>query len=1156
MTFPADIQILYDIVKAAEEHEGIKALPFRALFAAYDQVLEKRGIDTAHDRIYLRFLFRLGELRRPGQPLHEAFEDFLARLGIVLEFNDDDEDEIGTIKTTSSTARDEETAEASAARRTRRASFSSFISYEEETARERSRPESRSSFQDDSTGLQTRRTSKERPATADIDKLVQVRRRALLNKENIKQSVTQWREPNLLSVQPQKSIPMTRPQYSHHLSEQGQEGRRMPHSTHNVRFQPDPISPNELVEAASSMLQSSRSTSFPEESDPTVTLDIDNHPNSRQLTRDADTFDYFRQRELARHVIRKWRVFALERRRRREKLFHLAVAFDKRSLLSYVFKLWQSLPSDRKQARETERFFGRLERRAVRARSLYTLNKAFTHWAQCAADEQARTSVAQRHIIRLRYFNAWKEVTAVNELKVRRFCIAKFFAMWKEKFVATMVFEDKAVQVYEGNLVEKTYWTWFWAFCEERAPEYHAFQLKRQALSRWVGATRQVMQRIRQAGIYRDEEIVRRPLREWALKTSDIKQKNSDADQFLRRQVVTNALPAWQRQLRHAPIARQINTMVERRIVSNALKQMSKHLKLKHQAETVDRWRIMHTSWAAWNDKLRIRTLRRQIDDRVIVQALYRWVLAERGELLKRLNEERLKEKHLNKLHASVQAIAARIQTSFDAVMSFRDNQAKRVMLAKWRSRFHKRKQQSQQALEFHTPRIWRKSMELWHMEYEHQLRMEKWSTEAAFFFRSTRTIRVWRTATTESKKQKLRNAYSQVRRMVKMNLARRVLHQWRFVTTRVLNLNALATEISNEHSHDTSTNILAHWRSLLAHIQSLEPTAINAHQDTLVKSTIRAWRIRHETLNAQHIQGTVFAASHVERTAYETLRKLQLRTLELQSLSAKATTINSWNQRRHARAFLRAWTDRAIQKRSPSVASPLPLARSGVPARGRRTGNVLGSVSGSSSRTLVPGESQRTTTTIGAGSEREGQWTLPLQPELGTTPVPGAGYLSTPSKRAARARALVGQSFTPATTARTPAGLPPGYTPTSPSRSASKTPALGGTAETSLGDLAAAQADRPRQFETPLVKTLFRWNERAVEGSLTEGRLGHPDRSQEGGLGRSLNTGSARGESLFVRHSRASNKSPERRRLLGTRNGGTISPGVSSSDASGDEGV
>ena len=143
-------------------------------------------------------------------------------------------------------------------------------------------------------------------------------------------------------------------------------------------------------------------------------------PSESELLSDASAFYYSK---VGRRCLHKLHDRAVQLRQAQSDLTRIAVNYDSHILLRQsILQLRDSL-SDKS-------FWNQQERRADRARDLFLLTKAFTHWAQTASDEVFRTSVARRHILRTRYFNAWRDITAVNELKSRRLGLRKWFAVW------------------------------------------------------------------------------------------------------------------------------------------------------------------------------------------------------------------------------------------------------------------------------------------------------------------------------------------------------------------------------------------------------------------------------------------------------------------------------------------------------------------------------------------------------------------------------------------------------------------------------------------------------------------------------------------------------------------------------------------------------
>jgi len=90
LTLVPDVKLLFEIVTVAQNSSNP---PYRALFAAYDQVLARYGIKPDHDQTYFRFLLRMGEGRRPGETLFDQFEGLLAKSGIQVDFGEEAERE-------------------------------------------------------------------------------------------------------------------------------------------------------------------------------------------------------------------------------------------------------------------------------------------------------------------------------------------------------------------------------------------------------------------------------------------------------------------------------------------------------------------------------------------------------------------------------------------------------------------------------------------------------------------------------------------------------------------------------------------------------------------------------------------------------------------------------------------------------------------------------------------------------------------------------------------------------------------------------------------------------------------------------------------------------------------------------------------------------
>ncbi|MCJ1246664.1 hypothetical protein MMC30_003873 [Trapelia coarctata] len=1012
----ADVEILHEIITTAQQSAFVDSLPFRAIFAAYDQVLAQHGLDPDHDQVYLRFLFRLGDKREAGQSLYETFEALLLELGIQILFGDEEDGSQDHGAGNVSIQGHVEAENSGVLRRSRRASFSSFIDAGEESTRaSRIRPDSRTSLSRlpigrPSTRATTRPTGNVQSRNARSRTTCASPVRGRLTSSEFANNLQHYQRRHA-SISTQGDRPV------HHQStgrsrNGGDQGDVLMRGSQH----PDSEGSRALEETLSS-LRSQDSRDLPLD----LPQEILYHPSDTQLLRDADTFEHFRTRAVAKDAIRKWRGLAVDAYHDRHDMEERAVAHDVGILMRQAFDQWRNLSLAKKQIAETERFFSQLERRAGRARDLYLLTKAFTHWAQCASEEVERTSVARRHILRTRYFNAWLEITAVNNLKVRRQRLGKFFSLWRQGLRFKTSENVRAVTFYCKNLVETTYWRWFWNFCERRAPEWRNTRLKRQYFAQWLVTQRVDAERKVWAAVSHEEKLKKRYFGRWVAKTRIIQLNQQRAEQHYQRKLTSRSVARWRQQLQFRPKVRRVEGMVNWRIASSAFSTLILRFRREKEAEQLNKGRIVRNAWTQWNDRLRSQTLVRQIDDRLIVQALYKWVLAERCVLLRRLHEERLKRRALNKIANHWKTLTSQHNQICQTITENRNQKLLQSVFAHLQAKLYTHQQDSRLAHEFHAPKATLETLHLWTTKLAHNRQIHTWARDASFYFRCTCTLKRWRAAVTESQAQKRRSAYATIRRMTKMNLARRLLQTWYARTMHISTLHQSAKEISQQRDFQFATSLFDRWRGRLGAVLIAQDTASQNYNGELAHQHLQLWHTRFIIYQEAHTKALDFATSHVQKIAYEALRSLQLKVFEYRSHAQTAAELRAWNQKRHFRAYLRVWFEKTLLKRGGDAALAVPSTEFARSYRGRRSVRVHnpaagggdgdgdaggGYGGGGAGGGGVMGQGEDFTAFDNEDDNFElGDW-IPALEAQSTTPLPG--YLSTPSKRAARARAMV----------------------------------------------------------------------------------------------------------------------------------------------------
>ena len=722
------------------------------------------------------------------------------------------------------------------------------------------------------------------------------------------------------------------------------------------------------------------------------------HPPTRtQLLRDADTFQHYRIQSVARDIVDKWCDAAFHAKNHHEHLQRMAVAHDTEILLRQAFEHWRARLHTRKQATETKRFFERLELRAVKARNLYLLTKAFTHWAQCAEDEARESSLARQRVLGIKYFHAWRDITIENQNKIQYQVLKKFFGVWKQRYVRSLTDDIKANLWYQRSLIKYGYWNWFWTFCERRAPEWHVGRIRQRNLLLWYNRYREYARRSQMVTQNKEMKAQKYMLSLWTAKARICVSNDRQAITLGQRRMAANGFQAWARSRRFAPLTLQLSNIVDWRVAGATFSAFVNRFRLEKQAEELDKSRILRRYWTQWNDCLRWQTLARRIDDRFLLEALYKWVVAERYVLLRRLSDERLKGRCVQQWKSGCFTRQTWRDETLLVIQNKKALASLRTVMMFWRGQYGEQRQAEQIAFDFHAPKATHDAIDLWKEALGHTQDMELWARDARFFFLGKRSLKRWRDATSDSKRQKRREAYVQIRRRSKMALATGYLHHWRYATADVGEMHKQAVNTDQQRLLRVGTDLFFHWKKAFDFSFDQGFGAAEQYEQHLLQRLVRLWADQANHLWQMEETAITMSDLRVQKTAFFTLRKIRLRMIEYGGQEGKANGLRFNYQRRHHQLLLRRWRDKTAVRQNRPI-QPLPFS-----ARSRKT------------RKSVEDDQLGVTRRAEDWTEFDvGDWIPAIEADVTSTPLPGC--LSTPSKRAARAKALV-QSTTPAGT-------------------------------------------------------------------------------------------------------------------------------------------
>lgn len=956
-----------------------------------------------------------------GLTLFDKFENALRQMGIVIELGEDEPTDLNQTRENEKTTVDgthSQTAELDyfpAANGTpitprRRASFNTTLDIGEDTTQRSfiQRPSSRSSMSRLQTGKPEflkpnlspdLKAQSQTPRSPDRTQLIaqflEAGRRLISRFDHVqKNNVDKEEGPLTNGVLARSAVDLDRSR----RMRTAKQPRRSPSTSSSGSL--------ESSESQSHESQAAEHDGFEKDEAPPELL---YRPQLSDLLRDASTFNMYRQRAICRRILTQWLKGAFHTRQVRETRENIAITRDRSTLLRQAFEPWRAIIQQKRHTARTERFFKHLEARANRARDLYLMTKAFTHWAQLTSEEVARTSAARRHVLSVKYFNAWREITAVNELKAQRFVLQRPFNKWRKKFADIKAAEAQAVTIHNDSLRNTSYWQWFWCFCDHRAPEWYDHRLKRRSLLYWLRSFRTNRERDHEIAARRRQSALGSVFQKWSRKSRGITSAQQEAESFERHHAERKCFDEWMVQSRLAPAASHTSAMVNRRVLRNALSRWISKARMVDQADEINRHRSLSNSWTSWNDTLRCLALKARIDERLKMEALYKWILIERFQLMRRIREQRIKRETFTRFVTNTRDTFTQLLFHAEIHEDHHSEDLVRSKFARWRERLMLQREREYAAFEFYAPRLAQESLMAWKSKHQQIVKMEDWAQDAQFYFLMKKSLKHWHKATLESAKRRRQEAYAKIRRKRKINMVSSAFARWQSKTRKVVTMEGQATDVDRDKLLRVASELFGQWHEkTLKRAQDCQEADWHYFREIAFDQLIQlseTYVIRREMED----QADQADRSHVLRKAGASLRKLSLRIFQLRNTIETADAMRERTLRKHCRNFFRLWEENTRLKLEARD-SPGPAVTS---AHYSNFGDVDGDTALFDPWYQNPSETPFKLSDFTTVSQEP--------TTTAASPLATPSYMSSPSKRAARARALAQISTTPATPLHTP---------------------------------------------------------------------------------------------------------------------------------------
>ncbi|GAB7366136.1 hypothetical protein MBLNU230_g7698t1 [Neophaeotheca triangularis] len=852
-----DVHLLHAICTTAASTQDP---PFKALFAAYDSIFAEEGVEHEHDGVVFRYLMRLGEQARSAIRVGKwhGYVYALRALLKTYEITLVDENE------------DEEAQEVK----------------EEDVVSKRGYAQS----------------------NGYLDTRPQ-RRRGSFNDSNLEET---WvsEQSRLLNVSPAPGPkylaqpPKRGNQANNNRRARSTEGRRS-----GVRFAEPEVERAQFPPQQRSVHE--RRAGVPE---------VIFQPSTAELEAQAEAFYGTCDYRIARVNLYKWIDATLLTQQRNAQAEEKAAQCDRRTLLTTALStlveharaIWQ----ERRQAVLHEQW----EVAAQRHYNLRLLPKAFTHWLNAARRGVYDTRKAQQWMMQLKYFRRWKQVTIENATKARSIVTRRLLRLWVRRTALQKIYVRK---------IEAT---------------------REEMVQRWCLKKVHLGTVERRLGPKRDAKIMRTTMYTWRTKIWTIAENENEAAQHVRRddawktlhklqhafaerlrlqaaaeqhhatKMKTKFLAALIAQGRLTPVATVVTLKCRLDLERRAFSAWSLQLRLSRQAIEVDKRRVLQAAWTKWNDALRCRALAQHINERVVLENLYRWVLQERLRLFTRTRESRLVQRALIFLRDHTRELHWHLD---QACLRYQQGEERRILSAgmvRLNSALRRREDAERAAIEFANLRRLPTVLDTWREKASHAMILATKASRARYYLLGTRTLRDWHSKTTTHQDNRRREAYAHVRMRIKTRTAREALAHWRTQTARLHSLQTTATAVASTRQQDNRLDLLRTWHAKTQTLESLHTRAIALDEEKLVSAALTALTTSHSKLQTLEILAKSFLHNTNLALLASALRKLQWTTFTTARRTESAEALRKRNRELQVRELLRAWAAKTAAKTQPAL--------------------------------------------------------------------------------------------------------------------------------------------------------------------------------------------------------------------------------------------
>lgn len=623
---------------------------------------------------------------------------------------------------------------------------------------------------------------------------------------------------------------------------------------------------------------------------------------SDYLERLEDDADIIKRIRLSRKYFYLWADRTAKQSQHRERLEELANAFNKRVLLIEALATWY----------QTTR-----SRQIQYARDIYLLRTTLGQWMHKTSAVVNRTNEMRTRIMVRKYFNAWVSLVRDKPQQIRKFQLTNALYRWRLALFRRKQQDTYAEQVYETNLVSKFRKRWWFQACEAMAPSIHNNFLIREVLSTWCQQTSAIEHNKGVAHRRFNTHLVHRVYQHWLERVDDILDMGEDAADHHDWSIASKYLGAWRRRTAHAPTVSLVMQRVDRRLVSTFFNTWRQRCRQSLAARALLTAHTLRRTFTTWNLSLRHNIVANHIQDRIVSNALYNWVLQTRYSIFTNdVKRWLLARNTLTHWRRQTRAVARqRRNNHYRAVHTLKTHLTSKFF-GLWRARLAHEAERKARAVQLFNRIHATAALNPWITRVKQVLTVQAWVAPTHSYLLLRKHLRRWRIALEHAQRQKLRRAYKQFVLVKRRELATRVINHWHSRTQVLHAMKWSAEHFDASHIALTAEAAFRTWRGNLANITQLNQVQKAWPNLPLMRTYLGMWmsylkHLRHLEDVAQN-----FSDIRVTEMAFKMLTKWQTKLFLFRSRETAAKLMGERTEKRRVVSLLRFWQAEAGKRR------------------------------------------------------------------------------------------------------------------------------------------------------------------------------------------------------------------------------------------------